>query len=148
MLLIHDDDKEKLNFNSLEEFLCSYFEQLSPKTINENGTITCLAGRRRSFSDLLQLCSYYFEYSEERVAAALIQLWKHDTIDCLYCPDISKIVFKLKSGIAATHCIHISNYPTAPDKNIYSYNKPEIKGVDGYSFDDIYELAKSQQPVN
>ena len=136
--------KEELDKSSLESFLKDYFNKKQPATYLGNELHTN-SNKRRSFSDIVVLCKSYFECTEEEIAEILINLWEEYTIGCLFCPGISKVVFYNRDtdeedGWYITPKM-FENNPVG-NNIIGSYNKPTAIGEDGYTFTDIYNLAK------
>lgn len=89
---------------------------------------------RRSFEDLLEICqTYYPETTEEELAKTLFELHKKDNLQCLFCPDILKIVF------IKWYPEHRTFYRIVSGSHMGA--TALTKGNSRYSIGDIYELA-------
>lgn len=137
--------KLELDRKSLSAFVKNYFICNQPSTFHENGRMQCFSGHKRSFTDIYRLCSSYFDCTLEDIAKAIIPLWEKDIIVCFFCPTTRKAVF-FKNNFhwwGAEETIHHSNFNIDSPVNVHNtMNKPLTKGTDGYSFVDIYNLAK------
>ena len=140
--------KVELNTKSVKSFIADYFDKSQPATYHPNGRPQCFSSCKRSFTDITRLCQSYFECTEQDVAKVMIDLWEKNIIQCLFCPTTRKPVFFKYSLMwdGDSDTITNSNFnPDNPVNVMNTMNKPLTKGTDGYSFVDIYNLAKSQQ---
>lgn len=124
--------KELYMFNSAYDYQCAttYFDK---ELINREH---CPA--RRSFGDLLTIVkTEYSSVTEKQLATILFQLSEEQFIRCLYCPDISKIVFYRDQG----RNINTGDYKMIFKGYLPPYGNMNHRGVDRYSYMDIIKLA-------
>lgn len=137
--------KKEFDKSSLSAFITDYFKERQPATYDEYDKLQTIDGRRRSFGDIVALCNSYFECTEKEIAEILIKLWEDYIIGCLFCPGITKVVFYLRDTEKENDWyitpVHFQNNPNGADRSA-GYNKPTTIGEDGYTFTDIYNLAK------
>lgn len=138
--------KVDLNKTSVKDFITDYFKNSQPSTYHPNGRPQCFNSHKRSFTDITRLCKSYFECTEQEVAEVMINLWEKNTIQVLFCPTTRKpVFFKYMNMWDDEDVISPKTFnPENPTNEWNTMNKPLTKGTDGYSFVDIYNLAKNK----
>ena len=95
--------KNNPEFQSVRDLMIWYFENDCPETYNEDNSIQCYMGKRRSFEDLLDLSNTYFEVTPKELIKTLNDIsinerdlnskMKKPTLISIYCRDICRNVF-------------------------------------------------------
>ncbi len=140
---IYIDGKKDTKFKSVNDLMYYYFDNKTPQTNWENDeTIQCRQGCRRSFDDLILLAKYYFpEVTEKEVIEAISNFSNTSETKIVvlhYCGDIKKPVMR-DWGKSCFSGFSKSKLPHCDDSKYY--NK---KGVSKYSVKSIMELLNEE----